>query len=305
MKMFVRFVLVLSMLSSAEASDPFEGDRGSRQRQRLTSHSLRENVMEPYQNSASPEGMKMMSLYTFKLFGPALLAYSLDRLGLHWMENVLSHQQKTGKSALKVFNNLREQKTLYRGLLGRSLTIAPARVLTLTTYYSVLDSMAPGHGVPLSCAIAGILAGVVDATATCPGENARTRATFDMPKSSSLKESYRAYWALLARSSGAPIILSGATLLIHYQLLPSSLNNGWYAGLITGALSQIITSPCDVIKNELMSHPEKSYLAAIKDMVSSKSAYRGIGTKVIRMSVGSGIVVGIIEYLNGIITNKY
>lgn len=237
--------------------------------------------------------------HTVKLFLSPLLAYSLDRVSMHWMENILSYQQKTGEGVFKTFKTLKERKALFKGLFSRSLSLAPARVLTLTTYYSTLNSLVnSNYSVVASSLIAGIFAGIIDATASCPGENFRTRAIFDLPKPSSLKENYRGYWALLARSTGAPIILSGSTLLLYYSLLPNVISNAWFAGLIMGAVSQIITSPCDVIKNDLMAHPKKLYNEAIYNMISSKSLYRGIGIKVTRMSVGSAIVIGVIEYLN-------
>lgn len=248
----------------------------------------------------------MSSLYLLKMVIFPLIAYSADRIILHPLENILSHVQKRGGNAIKTTQTLYKEGSLYFGFIKPFLTFGPAKISMLGFYYFSLNVLNNwGVSFVISCLIAGIGAGIIDATLTCPGEVHRTRTLFGTQKPVNLKQFYTGYLSLLARSlTGAPIILAGASLLIHYECLPKPICNGYWAGFIMGFLSQFITSPIDMIKNEMMSKQETNYREVISKVLQERSAYRGLLTKIIRVSLGSAVIIGCIDSLNGLFDIK-
>lgn len=238
---------------------------------------------------------------TYKFFFSALIAQSFDRL-LHPLDNVLSVQQKYSLSIIESFNFIKSRyglKGFYRGFFQPFLTFGIARIIMLSTYYH-LKYYLMKENFSYSCIIfCGIIAGIVDATLTAPAENYRIRSLFALrnePKK--ISHNYRGYIALLLRSIlGASIILAGTDLLILSRVFPSVINSYFLCALFTGIISQFFTSPFDVWKNLIMSDNTKTPYEHLSSMIAAKNFYSGIMTKMIRMGLGSGIVISIMNYL--------
>lgn len=264
---------------------------------------------------------------------PAVAAL-IDKVVTHPLDTVITYQQKNNTNFVQtskyIFNNY-GLLGFYRGLSLPLFLSAPLGGILVYGSYEGLKEFLAQSGIKnktvnsLSSSVATSLFFAVVAT---PFESKRVRDTFKIVvenQKNKLLYHYRGFLPMsLKFLLHAPIVLAGTDILKdtvnHYGTKsenPTIRNfsdaknpyTAFFGGLLTGVFSQLITTPVDVVKTNVMSdyntgskrlslwqHATKAY--------KEKSLFQSTGSRVVKFGMHSSVMLGFMHMVNNYFIDK-
>ncbi len=245
------------------------------------------------------------NLWQFSKLTAISIGAIADRLLLNPLDNLITIQQSnksTITSSVYHMNKRYGWQGYYRGMALPFFLSAPNRIAMYWTYYAVLSALSSGDiSQNKNRLLSGCASGVVESLIACPIDMYRITKLHNRistKKILSISKIYRGLSAILLRAVvGNTITLAGSDLLCDkfgYSPIKSFL-----AGVVSGAGAQIIATPLDVVKTRMMCDPfqKQSTMNHIKAIWHEKSFFKGAGLRIARISLGSGVMIGVIKAL--------
>ena len=225
-----------------------------------------------------------------------LIAYTAERL-LHPLDNIISVQQKIHKGPLAAILWIHSRHGLpgfYAGLIEPLLIFGVARVAMISCYFQCKTHWM-NKGIAWQAAVfgAGFLAASIDAIGTLRPEYYRTCKIFQIPLPSKITNYLKSFIPLWIRCVvGVFTILAASDLIVQKRLL-GEFSHPFLAGLLTGSLSQWFIIPIDYWKTLWMIPNDQR-----GNQRKWQHIYLGISAKMLRMGLGSGVVIAVIFALS-------
>lgn len=250
------------------------------------------------------------SNYLTKDIIPVSIAGVVDRLVLHPFDTIATTQQLHNihfSTAVRKIMNGDGIRGYYRGMLAPLISAAPVRISTYSSYFIAHDIL--GKEFPknplLAIALAGMISGFTETTLVCPSECYRTMKTHQQAVNFSPRKLFRGYTPLLFRTMiENTIAIAGSDLL--KQALQEDVKNDvlstYVTGTISGAASQFIITPIDLVKTKVMTDNHRSSLSAhIRNVWLEGGIFKSAPSKMLRMGIGNGLILGTTSILRRLI----
>lgn len=230
----------------------------------------------------------------------------LDRVALHPLDTIISLKQHTIKTASvsSIIKNLYSTSGytgFYRGMLWPIYTSIPTKFTMLGSYLYLNDFynefFINSNEVKI---YSGLTSGIVEALLTTPIEVYRVRKTFST-QPLQYNNLYRGFLPNLCRLMlGNTVIMSGTEIIADYlNINKNSTSSFFLIGIFMGILSQIVTTPIDVLKTRVILSDEKiSLFNHTKKIINTKTYFNSLELRMIRQGLGAGIIMGILSLLN-------
>lgn len=252
---------------------------------------------------------------------PATVAF-FEKILTHPLDTVITFQQQNNAkfytTARTIWNNY-GATGFYRGLSWPLVFSTPPGAVIVYGSYEVSKEVLYANGLTNTTAnylTSSVLTALLCSVIATPIEAKRIRDTFhikvDNPPSK-IRYHYKGFVPMTIKLTlHSPFVLAGTDLFKEkaYQLGQNSINplvkeitdinnpyTAFIGGLCTGILSQLITTPADVLKTKVMSDYSTeikplSLMEHLKKAYMEKNLFQSTGSRVLKFGLHSSIMLG-------------
>lgn len=223
----------------------------------------------------------------------ATCAAALERLTLHPIDTTISIQQARRLGLLPAINWIQQTYGLSGFYRGQSIPLVLATMGFNISLYGSYKQLRKNGANPIQSAISsGIFASVI----YCPAETKRIREVFGIG-TRSMHRHYRGFGIFSIKCMVFSMIAVAGAEEMASQL-PKSPSSHFASGFFMGVVAQTVTTPLDVIKNEIMSDTSpKPYSSYIRGL-SFKDAFNSLFTRQMRYGLASALLYGTVNILS-------
>lgn len=249
---------------------------------------------------------------------PITVASLTDRVIFHPPETVITLQQSFLKESYKTVNFLEATKYLYKtegvqgfykGFFWPTATAVPTRLAVFGSFYatkSILEEIASEQRFIYS----GIVAGLVKSLIQCPSEAERVRLTcgIEIKNKLSPRNLFKGFIPLsLKHFFSVTPALAGTDIVLHnYGNLKQNPIFPFVLPLSISFMFQVIATPMDMLKTRVMEdYTSKSLTSHFSQLIKDrKMIYRTFWPIAIRSSAGSGIMIGMLHFIERVLNKS-
>ena len=234
---------------------------------------------------------------------PVSVAAVTDRVIFHPMETVITARQDKGERIPKIIRGMFSKgiKTFYPGYLPSIISSIPIRMSIYSTYHIVKEYGEKNTALSaMNIMLAGgVLSGIAEALILCPSESYRTRQILNVTVKNQFhpRTLYSGFLPLVFRTS-----LENSICLIGSDLLMERMNDEqkrssytpYVTGLISGAASQVIGGPIDVLKTRVMKTVGQNIgiVENAKALLNEQGFFRSVGLRALRAGICNSMMLG-------------
>lgn len=234
---------------------------------------------------------------------PVSVAAVADRVIFHPIETVITARQDKGERIPQIIRGMFSKgiKTFYPGYLPSIISSIPIRMSIYSTYlivkeYGEKNTALSAMNIMLA---GGVLSGIAEALILCPSESYRTRQILNVTVKNQLHPRilYSGFLPLVFRTSlENSICLIGSDLLIERMSdeQKKSHYTPYVTGLISGAASQVIGGPIDVLKTRVMKTVGQNIgiVENAKALLNEQGFFRSVGLRALRAGICNSMMLG-------------
>lgn len=240
----------------------------------------------------------------------------IEKCLLHPLDTIITLQQSSWntRTIWTVTNELLQQPLKHGFYKGFSIPILlgsiPLQVSQYGSYnFAKTYFTDQGYYLPHAMGLACITSTFLTTTILTPIEAKRTRDTLNIKVpieySYKIQNIYRGGSAVFLKGCfHMPISLMGTEILQKY-INPDSGLAFLFSGIITGAFTQIFTTPLDVLKTKMMQdvYAEKNIFQHVNDILHYGNPFHSLFARSVRMGLSTGIIFSSMHFAE-IILNK-
>lgn len=247
-----------------------------------------------------------------KFMNQAIVAPSvgamIDKLALHPLDTVILFQQSKQMDLLQSARYIQQHYGIsgyYKGLSTKLvLASMPAQVMVYGSYSGAKYLLGQHSSLNntkqqlASSAITGMIASPV----FCALEAKRARDTCQLSEHFKWRANvvFRGFVPVFFKGLLHPTVaLAGADALKPYT--QAFDRNGFTAGLISGSLAQVFTTPLDVAKTKMMTdydQPRPSFVEKLQHCYRENQLFNSLGSRAIRLGLNNSVIIGTMAFVN-------